>query len=349
MTLYPTIGSGVILFYGGELAVKKQRAERNRTIFLTDKEISFYADQCLTLQECLQQPVLDKIIFADTFETAPLLPHGTVDLLIVDPPYNLSKAFGGNTFKKMDETSYLEFTESWILKVKPLLKSNASIYVCCDWKSSLLVGTILQKHFTVQNRITWQREKGRGASRNWKNSMEDIWFATVSSQNFTFNVDDVKMRRRVIAPYKINGKPKDWHETDQGNFRDTFPSNFWDDISIPYWSMPENTDHPTQKPEKLIAKLVLASSNKGDVVLDPFVGSGTTAVVAKKLGRHFIGIECEQEYCAITQKRLALSENDTEIQGYCSGVFWERNTLAFQQKSKKEKVPMETSFEQEED
>lgn len=94
-------------------------------------------------------------------------------------------------------------------------------------------------------------------------------------------------RRRVIAPYRLNGNPKDWHESETGNFRDTAPSNFWDDISVPFWSMPENTDHPTQKPEKLIAKLVLASSEKGDLVFDPFLGSGTTSVVAKKLGRHY--------------------------------------------------------------
>ena len=315
--------------------MQKQRAKRNRTIHLMDDEVSFYVNKCLTAQNFSHETVLDKIIFADTFEVIPLLPPGTVDLLVVDPPYNLNKAFGETSFKKMDETSYLEFTENWIIKVKPLLKPHASIYVCCDWRSSLLVGMVLQKHFNVQNRITWQREKGRGASHNWKNSMEDIWFATVSPKNYTFNVDDVKMRRKVIAPYKVDGKPKDWVETKNGNFRDTYPSNFWDDISIPYWSMPENTDHPTQKPEKLIAKLILASSNKGNIVLDPFVGSGTTAVVAKKLGRHYIGIESEQEYCAIAQKRLELADNDTEIQGYSNGVFWERNTLALQQKPQK--------------
>jgi len=282
----------------------KQRAERNRTITLTDKETSFYVSKCLTLQECRKQSALDKIIFADTFEVIPLLPHGVVDLLVVDPPYNLNKAFGNSTFKKMDESLYLEFTENWIISVKPLLKPNASIYVCCDWRSSLLIGAVLQKHFTVQNRITWQREKGRGASYNWKNSMEDIWFATVSAKKFTFNVDDVKMRRKVIAPYKVNGKPKDWHETKNGNFRDTFPSNFWDDISIPYWSMPENTDHPTQKPEKLMAKLILASSNKGDVVFDPFVGSGTSGIASIIENRRFIGAELSPEYHALAKERM---------------------------------------------
>lgn len=130
----------------------------------------------------------------------------------------------------------------------------------------------------------------------------------------------------MIAPYKVDGKPKDWEETKQGNFRNTYPSNFWDDISIPYWSMPENTAHPTQKPEKLLAKLILASSNQGDVVLDPFLGSGSTSVAAKKLGRHYIGIEQNAQYCVWAEKRLEMAGGDTSIQGYEDGVFWERNT-----------------------
>ena len=174
---------------------------------------------------------------------------------------------------EMKERDYAKYTEQWLNLVLPLLKDDASVYVCCDWKTSIIIGNILPKYLNVRNRITWQREKGRGAKENWKNSMEDIWFAT-NNGRWKFNVDDVKVRKRVIAPYKVNGKPKDWKETENGNFRDTHPSNFWDDISIPYWSMPENTAHPTQKPEKLMAKLILASSHEGNVVLDPFLGSG---------------------------------------------------------------------------
>lgn len=135
----------------------------------------------------------------------------------------------------------------------------------------------------MRNRITWQREKGRGAKANWKNGMEDIWYATNSDQ-FTFHLDAVKIRKKVIAPYRVDGKPKDWMESAEGNYRDTCPSNFWDDITIPFWSMAENTAHPTQKSEKLIAKIMLASSSEGDVVFDPFLGSGTTSVVAKNWG-----------------------------------------------------------------
>lgn len=310
--------------------MQKERSTRNRTITLTDDEVEKYVKKCTAPGNLSQGKISDTIIFGDAFEILPQLPPHIADLLIVDPPYNLNKSYGENSFKKMCNEEYTSFTENWILLVKPLLKPTASLYICCDWRSSLIIGAILQKHFHVQNRITWQREKGRGATRNWKNSMEDIWFATASAKNFTFNVEDVKMRRKVIAPYKVDGKPKDWEETKHGNFRDTYPSNFWDDISIPYWSMPENTDHPAQKPEKLIAKIILASSNSGDVILDPFLGSGTTAVVAKKLGRHYIGIEREREYCALSQKRLEIAECNSEIQGYSGGVFWERNTSALQ-------------------
>ena len=199
------------------------------------------------------------------------------------------------------------------------------MYLCGDWKCSAAEFTVLDKYLTVQNRIVWQREKGRGAKRNWKNCSEDVWFATVSD-SYYFDVDAVKMKRRVLAPYRVDGKPKDWQETDDGAFRMTHPSNFWDDISIPYWSMPENTDHPTQKPEKLLAKLILASSQPGDLVFDPFLGSGTTAVVAKKLGRKYCGIELNEQYCCWALARLDRAEQDAKIQGYSDGVFWERNS-----------------------
>jgi site-specific DNA-methyltransferase (adenine-specific) len=181
-------------------------------------------------------------------------------------------------------------------------------------------------YFLPQNRITWEREKGRGAKSNWKNCSEDIWFFTVSDDYF-FNVEAVKMRRQVIAPYTDgNGAPKDWEETKNGRFRVTHPSNLWTDLTVPYWSMPENTDHPTQKPEKLLAKIILASSREGDLVFDPFNGSGTTTVVAKKLGRSYLGVEVDETYCCLAQKRLELASSDRTIQGYVDGVFWERNS-----------------------
>lgn len=308
------------------------KAERNKTIDIGTEEGRCYLEKCIRITEPVTfEQVIDKTLIGDTFEILPMLPANFVDLLIADPPYNLDKNFHGEKFRKTPDEAYEEYTEKWISMVKPLLKQNASIYVCCDWQSSLVIGNVLKKHFYLQNRITWQREKGRGALSNWKNGMEDIWFATNSKQ-YTFNIENVKVRRRVIAPYRVDGKPKDWDETPDGNFRDTCPSNFWDDISIPYWSMPENTAHPTQKPEKLLAKMILASSNPQDMVFDPFLGSGSTSVTARKLNRHYAGIEMNEQYCVWAEKRLEMAELDSSIQGYTDGVFWERNTHAFQKR-----------------
>lgn len=310
----------------------KLRAPRNKTLSLSPEETAFYEGKSLLLTGSVSlEQITNQIVCGDTFATLPLLPEKFIDLLIADPPYNLHKNYHGSAFLATSTADYEAYTRRWIEGVLPLLKESASIYVCCDWKSSMIIGPALADYFQVRNRITWQREKGRGAKANWKNGMEDIWFAT-KSRDYTFHLDAVKVRKRVIAPYREQGAPKDWEETANGRFRNTCPSNFWDDISIPFWSMAENTDHPTQKPEKLMAKLILASSNPGDLVFDPFLGSGTTAVTAKKLGRGFCGVEQNPLYCAWTHKRLEQAEADSAIQGFCDGVFWDRNTTPSRQK-----------------
>lgn len=254
--------------------------------------------------------------------------------MFADPPYNLTKTFNSKQFRKTSTDEYAAWLDLWLSQTVRLLKPTASIYICGDWESSAAIHQVGRKYFVPRNRITWEREKGRGAKSNWKKCAEDIWFFTVSD-DYHFNVDAVMMKRQVIAPYTQNGAPKDWTETDDGRFRLTHPSNLWTDLTVPYWSMPENTDHPTQKPEKLLAKIILASSKSGDLVFDPFNGSGTTTVVAKKLGRHYLGVELDEEYCCLAQKRLDLAGEDRSIQGYAGGVFWERNTFAKQTKRTK--------------
>lgn len=315
--------------------MEKQRAGRNRTMTLNDaereelrKEISILSDNCVV------DDAIDKTFNQDLFEALDYLPKHFADLIIIDPPYNLSKNFAGNKFLKTDDAAYIEYVRSWLPKVMELLKPNGSVYICCDWKCTSAIYQVLSECAVVKNRITWQREKGRGAKTNWKNAMEDIWFGVADDNDYYFDVEAVKQKRRVIAPYKEDGKAKDWEETDEGKFRLTHPSNFWDDISIPYWSMPENTDHPTQKPEKLVAKLILASCPVDGIVFDPFLGSGTTSVVAKKLGRHYCGVEINEEYALLAAKRLRIADTDVDIQGYNDGVFWERNTLNLQKKKR---------------
>ena len=311
----------------------KKKAPRNKTISLAAEEITKYSEKLLTLYESVPpERILNKIINQDLFETLEFLPANFVDLLFVDPPYNLKKSFNSTSFKEKSTAEYSEWLESFISGLIKILKPTASIYFCGDWRSSASIHQVLGKYFKLRNRITWEREKGRGSTRNWKNNSEDIWFFTLSD-SYIFNAEAVKLKRRVIAPYrKENGEPKDWQEFDSGGFRLTYPSNIWTDISVPFWSMAENTDHPTQKPEKLLAKMILASTKPGDVIFDPFLGSGTTSAVAKKLGRQFVGIELDKTYAVLAEKRLELAEKDSTIQGFSDGVFWERNTSSERRK-----------------
>ena len=303
---------------------QKKRAPLNRTLDLDQAEIERLRPKLVTGQP-VNDGISSQVVWGDAFEVLPKLQKSQFDLLFADPPYNLTKNFGAEKFAERSSDEYEAWLDSWLKLCMPLLKPTASIYICGDWRSSSAIQRVGTKHFKVQNRITWEREKGRGAKANWKNSAEDIWFFTVSDE-FTFNLGAVKVRRKVLAPYKKDGAPKDWKESAAGNFRDTHPSNIWTDISVPFWSMPENTDHPTQKPEKLLAKIILASTNPGDLILDPFAGSGTTAVTAKKLGRDFVAIESDEQYCLLAQKRLEMAETDKSIQGFKDGVFWERNS-----------------------
>lgn len=306
----------------------KNRAPRNRTITLDDSELSRLKKKLIKLDTPISvSDIENKTINQDIFQVLDLLPDKFADLVFVDPPYNLNKTFNLINFKAMESDKYEEWLDSWVQKIIRLLKPYASVYICGDWKSSGAIFNVVKKYFQIQNRITFEREKGRGAKSNWKNCSEDIWFCTLSDE-YNFDVEAVKIKRKVIAPYKDeNGLPKDWEKTENGKYRITHPSNVWTDITIPFWSMLENTDHPTQKPEKLVAKVILASSKPNDIVFDPFLGSGTTSVVAKKLGRRYIGIDIDELYCCLAEKRLEMAENDKTIQGYSDGVFWERNTL----------------------
>lgn len=305
----------------------KQRAPRNRTVELNDKEHEKYKKRLVKINKPVSiNDVLNKTIQQDVFEVLDQLPGGFVDVAFADPPYNLNKVFNLTAFQEMESEEYEEWLDCWVGKMIRLLKPTASIYICADWRSSGATFNVAKKYFKIRNRITFEREKGRGAKTNWKNSSEDLWFCTVSN-DYHFDVDAVKMKKKVVAPYRDDlGKAKDWREEETGRYRLTFPSNIWTDITIPFWSMPENTDHPTQKPEKLVAKVLLASSKPGFVVFDPFLGSGTTSVVARKLGRNYVGVEIDEFYCCLAEKRLEMADSDKTIQGYSDGVFWERNT-----------------------
>ena len=323
----------------------KERAPRNRTLSCDEQEIASLSKGLTRLTESVMAEELEgAVVNQDLFEAAEFLPRGFADLIVIDPPYNMTKNFNGHLFRQKDRDEYCSWFRSVLDILTPALRPQGSVYVCSDWKTSILIAPILAERLCVRNRITWERDKGRGAKSNWKNNTEDIWFCT-ASEDYYFDVDAVKVKRKVIAPYRDqDGLPKDWDESADGKYRLTHPSNIWSDITIPFWSMPENTDHPTQKPEKLIAKLILASTARGGYVLDPFLGSGTTAVVSRKLGRRFLGIERETEYCCWALKRLNNAATNSSIQGYADGVFWERNSLS-NQKVGKEGPPVAVDSE----
>ena len=314
---------------------EKARANRNRTLTIAENEITTLEKVIINANDLKKSFADNSVINADLFDCLDAIPNDYFHLIIIDPPYNLAKDFHGNKFSKLNTTSYEAYLRSWFGKVCDKLAPNGTLYMCGDWQCSLSMQKVISERLTILNRITWQREKGRGAKANWKNAMEDIWFAVKNPKDYYFDVEAVKMKRKVIAPYKVDGKPKDWEQTESGNFRITYPSNFWDDISIPFWSMPENTDHPTQKPEKLYAKLILASTKPGDKIFDPFLGSGTTAVVAYKLNRNYVGIELNRDYCLWAAKRLMNATKNKVIQGYSDNVFWERNALNSREVKKK--------------
>lgn len=281
---------------------------RNKTITVQEGDKDAYLSKCYvpTDNNLILDDILGKTIFADFFSLS--FPKEIADLIIIDPPYNIPKSFSeGNKFSKMSSSSYEDYVEKFVTKCFDILKPNGSMYVCCDWTSSPIIHSVLSRHLHVINRITWKRDKGRGAKKNWKNNLEDIFYCVKDKNDYYFDLESVKVKKKVIAPYRENGKPKDWCEDENGRYRMTCPSNFWEDIVIPFWSMPENTDHPTQKPEKLISRLIKASCPIEGLVFDPFLGSGTTSVCAKKMNRHYVGVEHDEKYCIIAEKRI---END---------------------------------------
>lgn len=287
------------------------KAPRNRGVFLTPDDFKKYIPDTLPdgSEQIAIEQTIDRIFNSDAITGMARLPEASFDLIFADPPYfGREKDFGEGT-NKMSLDEYAVWSEQWIKQAMRLLKPQGSMYVCCDWRFAGLLQNILSKYLTIKNRITWLREKGRGGRRNWKEDMEDIWFA-VKGEKYTFNLDAVKLRKPIVAPYRDgNKRPKDWNENAGEPYRYTCPPNIWLDAVVPFWSMPEDTSHPAQKPEKLVERIVLASSNPGDKVFDPFMGSGTTAVASKRLGRSFTGFELNGEYVRLALKRLDMLKN----------------------------------------
>ena len=185
-----------------------QRATRNKTLTVSEQEIPLLESHISSAEELAHGFRDDMIVNGDLQDCLDSLPDEHFDLIIVDPPYNLDKNFHGRRFAAMKSDDYEEYLRSWFHRLCDKLRPDGSLYMCGDWRCSSSMQRVIEERLTVMNRITWQREKGRGSRTNWKNSCEDIWFATVGD-SYTFNSDDVKLRRRVLAPYKDAGVPKE--------------------------------------------------------------------------------------------------------------------------------------------
>lgn len=215
----------------------------------------------------------------DCLEIMKDLPDGSVDLVLTDPPYGIKQA-------EWDTLNNL-----WITEASRILKDNGSIWVFAGWSTVVEVREALDKYFIERNWIIWDRVKGRGAKYNVVSTREDIlWFT--KSDRYTFNKQSSTIKKKTAGMGLKNGD----------EYRKL--SNVWTDISpIVPWST-ERVSHPTQKPIKLIERIIEISSNPNDTILDCFVGSGTTAVAAVNLKRNFIGIDISPEYCEIARNRL---------------------------------------------
>ena len=164
--------------------VMRKQSPRNRTLACTDEEIARLSPRVLRVDTTVSPGDLEsRFVAGDIFEVAKHFPPEFVDLLILDPPYNLSRNFYGNLFRTKERGEYQSWFRDVVDLLIPMMKPDATIHVCSDWRTSTLVFPILESKFHVRNRITWEREKGRGAKRNWKNNTEDIWFCTKSSKH----------------------------------------------------------------------------------------------------------------------------------------------------------------------
>ena len=214
----------------------------------------------------------------------------SIDLIVADPPYNLGKDYGNNHDLKGFE-EYILFTREWLSEAKRVLKPDGSIYVFMGVRFISYLYDIMDRDLKLffNSWIVWHYTQGMGKTKGFSPRHDDILVFN-KGKNFTFNLDDIRVPQKFYR--------------ERNNMRGANPGDVWQ-FSHVHYSNPNRQNHPTQKPEGIIERIVLASSNKGDIVLDPFSGSGTTLRVCQQLGRKAIGFELNPEYVAMTEQRLS--------------------------------------------
>lgn len=250
-----------------------------------------------------------RIIFGDALMSLKSLPDNSVDLIFADPPYNIGKNFNGHVEKWKTEESYLEWCYEWLELCVQKLKQNGSFYVMTATQFMPYFDIFLRKKLTILSRIVWSYDSSGVQAKKYYGSMyEPILFCVKDKDNYTFNSDNILVEAKTGAKRKLIDYRKAIPTVYSS---EKVPGNVWEFPRVRY-RMEEYEKHPTQKPVALLERIIKASSNEGDLVLDPFSGTFTTCFVAKELGRESIGIEIQDEYVKIGLRRLRLAE---EFQG----------------------------------
>lgn len=218
------------------------------------------------------------------------LPNESVNLLIADPPYNLGKDYGNSRDTKAWH-EYENFTREWLSEAVRLLTPTGSLYAFMGVRFISKLFTMLEDEFKLNFNgwITWHYTQGMGRKLGFSPRHDDILYFT-KTEKFTFNLDAVRIPQKYFRK--------------RNNMTGANPGDVWEFSHVHYCSA-EREAHPTQKPEALLERIILASSNEGDLIIDPFVGSGTTCRVASVLRRQWIGIDLNPDYLAMTEKRIA--------------------------------------------
>ena len=249
----------------------------------------------------------DHIIFWGEAETVlkERILDQSVDLIFADPPYGIGKRFANFFDKWPSEADYVRWCESWLDLCIAKLKPNGSLYLMTSTQCVPYLDLFLRKRIYIVSRIVWHYDSsGVQAKRHFGSMYEPILFCVKNKNNYTFNGDDIKVEARTGAKRKLIDYRKStptWYNTEK------IPGNVWYYARVRY-RMQEYEHHPAQKPESLLERTILASSNPGDVVLDPFSGTFTTSAVAKRLDRKTIGIEWEKDYIKIGLRRCGIQK-----------------------------------------
>jgi len=246
-----------------------------------------------------------KIISGDALIKLNMIPDGSIDLIFADPPYNIGKDFNGKKDKWSTEQEYLDWCYNWLDICISKLKPNGSFYVMTATQFMPYFDIYLRKKMDILGRIIWYYDSSGVQAKNYFGSMyEPILYCVKDKNNYTFNSEDILVEAKTGSQRKLI----DYRKTPPQPYKtEKIPGNVWEFSRVRY-RMSEYENHPTQKPIALLERIIKASSNIGDIVLDPFSGTFTTCYVAQQLERKCIGIELQEEYIKIGLRRLELSD-----------------------------------------